>query len=68
MTQTYSVHYIEGIKEGREWVSEYGLDGISEHLAATQATYKAFGPQSPVGQLLKGEIDFLKNWIKKNGL
>lgn len=41
---------------------------IHRHLETTKDTYKRFGPSSPVGQMLKGEIDFLENYIKKNGL
>lgn len=67
-TQTVTREYIEGIKEGRQFMARFGAEpgfSIEEHIAATRATLKGFGKNSPVGQMLQGEIDFFKNQISK---
>lgn len=67
MPNTYSTYYLEGIRDGREWVRQYGADLLDEHISATAATAKKFDAQSPVGQLLRGELEFLRNYRKKHG-
>lgn len=67
MSHIYSTYYLEGIKDGREWVRRYGADMLDEHISATAATAKNFGAQSPVGQSLRGELEFLRNYRKKHG-
>ena len=61
-----STYYLEGIKDGREWVKAYGADMLDEHISATSDTARKFASDSPVGQSLRGELEFLKHWRKKN--
>lgn len=57
--------YLNGIREGRAWLRDYGMDGAQEHLDNLTATARTFDAQSPVGQMLRGERDFWRDQIKK---
>ena len=60
-----TTYYLEGIREGRAWLREYGAADARDHLSNLERTCKSFDAQSPVGQLLRGERDFWRNQIKK---
>lgn len=64
-TQTVSQAYLDGIREGRAWLREYGAGDAQAHLDNLTATARTFDAQSPVGQMLRGERDFWRNQIKK---
>lgn len=57
--------YIDGIKEGREWLRLHGMDDAADVLANVTATARQFDAQSPVGQILRGERDFWRNQLRK---
>jgi hypothetical protein len=63
--QEVSQEYIEGIKEGREWITKYPDQDPAEMLDQLKRAKKGFASNSPVGQMLLGEIDFWKNQQKK---
>lgn len=67
MSNTVTAEYIEGIKEGRKILEEYGTDVVSiqDHIDNLKATLKGFSRSTPVGQMLLGELDFWKNQLKK---
>ncbi len=60
-----TAEYIEGIKEGRAWLRQYGMADAAAHLDNITRTARTFAAQSPVGQMLRGERDFWRNQIKK---
>lgn len=62
-----SYWYIEGIKEGRKCLDEWGTEGVSaqEQIDNIKETLKRFSASSPVGQMLRGELDFWKNQAKR---
>lgn len=66
MQKTVSTHYLDGIKEGRAILTQYGSDDASARLENLNSTIKGFAASSPVGQLLRGERDFWRNQIKKH--
>lgn len=61
--QRVSVHYLEGIKSGRESLRRHGLSIASDELRNLKETIKGFGSASPVGQFLRGERDFWKHQV-----
>ena len=58
---TVSTHYLEGIKEGRAYLTKYGAADIDAHIANLRSTMKGFPASTPVGQMLRGELDFWRN-------
>ncbi len=66
MTQkSVTAEYIEGIKEGRDYLKRFGADDAGAILDNLNRTIEGFDAQSPVGQMLRGERDFWRNQIKK---
>lgn len=65
MSKPVTAEYIEGIKEGREWLKRHGMTDAAAHLDNLTRTARTFDAQSPVGQMLRGERDFWRNQIKK---
>lgn len=63
--ETVSVHYINGIKEGREYMDKHGASDIVDILANLNSTIKGFPASTAVGQMLRGERDFWKNQQRK---
>ena len=59
--------YLEGIKEGRRNFKEQAVSilSVDDRIANIRATLKTFSFNSPVGQLLRGELDFWKNQQKR---
>lgn len=53
--------YIEGIKEGRSAFETYPDLKPDEEIANIKQTMRGFGARSPVGQMLRGELDFWMN-------
>lgn len=66
MSQTVTTEYLEGIREGRNWLRTNGSDDACAVLRNLEATCEQFAASSPVGQMLRGERDFWRNWIKRN--
>ena len=64
MAQTVTAEYLEGIREGRAWFKEYGMDMAEAHLDTLTRTARTFSASSPVGQMLRGERDFWRNKLK----
>ena len=66
MQTQVSQHYIDGIKEGRDALRKYGTEQITvaERIANLKSTMKGFSNTSPVGEMLRGELDFWKNQAK----
>ena len=62
--------YLEGIKEGRRGLQERGISVLTteDRIANLRSTIKGYAFSSPVGQLLRGELDFWKNQLKKQTL
>lgn len=62
-------YYLEGIKEGRETLNRYGVDTVSiqDRIDNLKSTIKGFPASNPVGQMLRGELDFWVNQAKKPG-
>lgn len=65
MSKPVTAEYIEGIKEGRDWLKRHGMADAAAHLDNLTRTARTFDAQSPVGQMLRGERDFWRNQIKK---
>ena len=63
--QTVSIHYINGIKEGRQAFERDGLAHADDELRNLNSTLRGFSADSPVGQMLRGERDFWRNQIKR---
>ena len=65
--QNVTQYYLEGIKEGREILKKHGTEliTIQERIDNLKSTLKGFDKNSPVGQMLLGELDFWKNQQKK---
>lgn len=57
--------YLMGIKEGRESFVKYGVVDItiSDRIDNLKRTLKEFSSSSPVGQMLRGELDFWRNQL-----
>jgi hypothetical protein len=64
MAQTVTAEYLMGIKEGRERLEKYGYEP-QEEIDSLKRTIKGFAASSPVGQMLRGELDFWINQLKK---
>jgi len=62
---TISELYIIGIKEGRQLIKQEGYENIKLHIENIKNTKRMFHSKSPVGPLLQGELDFLKNNLEK---
>ena len=67
MANTVTAEYLMGIKEGRETLRKYGTADISiaDRIANLRSTIKGFAASSPVGQMLRGELDFWRNQQKR---
>lgn len=65
--QTVSAEYLAGIGEGRAIYREEGMANAAAHVDNLRATLRGFSGQSPVGQMLRGELDFWQNQIKRAG-
>lgn len=65
--QTVSAEYCDGITEGRDTFKREGMAYAKEHLENLTATARTFAASSPVGQFLRGERDFWRHQIKKQG-
>ena len=63
-TQIVSLHYLEGIKSGREAFKRDGFAFAHDEVANLRSTIKGFGADSPVGQFLRGELDFWRHQLK----
>lgn len=57
--------YLDGIREGREWLRAHGSDDAPALLDNLTRTARLFDAQSPVGQMLRGERDFWRNQARK---
>ncbi len=65
-TQRVSIHYINGIKEGRQAFERDGLAHADDELRNLNSSLRGFSADSPVGQMLRGERDFWLNQIKRS--
>lgn len=63
--QTVTSSYLDGIREGRETFKREGLTDAQAHLDNLRETIKGFDASSPVGQMLRGELDFWVNQLKR---
>ena len=50
-----------GIKEGRDILKKYGTNDIDSHIENLIRTKRGFKAGSPVGDMLRGELDFWRN-------
>lgn len=64
MTTTVTQEYLAGICEGREIFKREGLAYAHDHIAILRTTSKGFAASSPVGQMLRGELDFWRNQLR----
>lgn len=66
---TVTEEYLMGIREGRELLKKYGTEEITiaDRIDNLRRTMKGFAANSPVGQMLRGELDFWRNQQKKQG-
>lgn len=67
MSATVTAEYLEGIREGRATLKREGMANARTHLDNLTATARTFAASSPVGQMLRGERDFWRNQVKKQG-
>ena len=66
MAATISAEYLAGIREGRERLTKYGAELTpADEIQNLRSTIRGFAASSPVGQMLRGELDFWKNQLKK---
>ncbi len=65
--KSVSPYYIEGIKDGRAIYIKEGLAFVSERIDNLKRTIKGFAASSPAGQMLRGELDFWRNQVKRAG-
>lgn len=65
--QTITSEYLMGIKEGREALRKYGVEAatIQDRIDNIKRTMKGFPASTPVGQMLRGELDFWRNQAKR---
>lgn len=63
--RTVTEEYLEGIREGRDYLKAHGSDDARALLDNLERTARRFDAQSPVGQMLRGERDFWRNQTKK---
>ncbi|MDB4726429.1 hypothetical protein OAF54_03240 [bacterium] len=63
---TYSQAYIDGIKEGRQYLNRFKCNkhDMQDNIDNIKSTMKGFSV-GPVKDMLKGELDFWKAQIKK---
>ena len=66
--RTVTAEYLEGIREGRAYLEEFGAEGARDVLDNLERTARRFDAQSPVGQMLRGERDFWRLQVKRRGL
>lgn len=64
-TKTYSQHYLDGIKSGREALVRHSISIARDEVANLRSTIKGFPASNPVGQFLRGELDFWLHQLKK---
>jgi plasmid stabilization system protein ParE len=57
--------YLEGIREGREVFKREGTAYARAYIENLQATIKRFKANSEVGQMLRGELAFWRNQVRK---
>jgi hypothetical protein len=58
--------YLEGIREGREVFKQEGAEYARDHIKCLRATIKGFSPNSEIGQMLRGELAFWRNQVRRN--
>lgn len=65
--QNVTAEYLLGIKEGRECLDLHGVTEITvaERTENLRSTLRGFSRDSPVGQMLRGELDFWRNQSKR---
>lgn len=65
--QTVTAEYLMGIKEGRDLLRKYGTESITiqDRIDNLKRTMKGFPASTPVGQMLRGELDFWRNQAKR---
>ncbi len=65
--ETVNAIYLEGIREGRACLEKYGTHDISiqDRIDNLRSTMRGFPASTPVGQLLRGELDFWLNQAKR---
>lgn len=65
--QTVTAEYLMGIQEGRELLRKYGTESITiqDRIDNLKRTMKGFPASTPVGQMLRGELDFWRNQAKR---
>ncbi|QMP18235.1 hypothetical protein RpY1_023 [Ralstonia phage RpY1] len=65
--QTVTAEYLMGIKEGRDLLGKYGTESITiqDRIDNLKRTMKGFPASTPVGQMLRGELDFWRNQAKR---
>jgi hypothetical protein len=57
--------YLEGIREGREVFKREGTAYARDHIENLRDTIKGFEVHSEVGQMLRGELAFWRNQVRK---
>lgn len=57
--------YLEGIREGREVFEREGATYAADHIACLCEAKKGFPSSNPVGQMLRGELDFWRNKVRQ---
>lgn len=62
-----SQSYLDGIREGREWLTKYPDTDAAEMHESAKRCCKITSPQSETGQMHRGERDFWKNQMKREG-
>lgn len=62
--KTVTESYLMGIEEGRCSLNNFGGDDACARVRNLKDTAKGFKTSSPVGQMLRGELDFWKNYLK----
>lgn len=60
-----STYYWQGIREGREMMTKYGIEFGVEAMDGLNRLCRQFDAQNPVGQMLRGERDFWKHHIRR---
>lgn len=65
--RTVTAEYLMGIKEGREILNRHGFADISidDRIGNLRSTIQGFAASTPVGQMLRGELDF---WLHQQKL
>ena len=60
---TVSEYYIDGIKDGRAYLRQFGAEDAPGIIANIRSTMLGFPASTPVGQRLRGELAFWVNQI-----